>query len=73
MASGLKNAEECRAMASLCRQQAAFDPDRSWQLLGEAERWEYLAEAQSALHSNDRNPPRSGGKNLHLDVSVRRD
>ena len=48
MASGPKSAEEYRAMALLCRQQAACDPDKSWQLLGEAERWEYLADEQAA-------------------------
>jgi hypothetical protein len=44
MERGLKSAEACRATALLCRQQAACDPDNSWKLLGEAERWEYLAE-----------------------------
>ncbi|MBP0113850.1 hypothetical protein [Bradyrhizobium vignae] len=32
-----------RAMASLCRQTAARNPDRSWKLLAEAEYWEHLA------------------------------
>jgi hypothetical protein len=32
-----------RAMASLCRQTAAYHPDRSWKLLAEAEFWEHLA------------------------------
>ena len=40
----MKNASHYRAMASLCRQQAAYNPDKSWQLLGQAERWEHLAE-----------------------------
>jgi len=44
MERGPKSAEACRATALLCRQQAACDPDNSWKLLGEAERWEYLAE-----------------------------
>ena len=44
MERGLKSAEAYRATALLCRQQAACDPDNSWRLLGEAERWEYLAE-----------------------------
>jgi hypothetical protein len=44
MERGLKSAEAYRATALLCRQQAACDPDSSWKLLGEAERWEYLAE-----------------------------
>jgi len=36
--------EQCRAMALLCRQQAAVDPDQRWDLLARAESWEYLAE-----------------------------
>src|SRR5260370_1161471 len=48
MKSGPKSAEEYRATGLLCRQQAACDPDKGWQLLGEAERWEYLADQQSA-------------------------
>jgi hypothetical protein len=33
-------------MALLCRQQAAIDPDKRWDLLARAERWEHLAEQQ---------------------------
>ncbi|MET4424238.1 hypothetical protein [Bradyrhizobium sp. RT3a] len=36
-----------RAMALLCRQAAALNPDRSWKLLAEAEYWEHLAAAAS--------------------------
>jgi hypothetical protein len=36
--------EQCRAMALLCRQQAAIDPDKRWDLLARAESWEHLAE-----------------------------
>jgi hypothetical protein len=39
----MKNASQYRALASLCRQQAAYNPHLSWQLLGQAERWEHLA------------------------------
>jgi len=46
----MKSVAEYRAMASLCRQAAAYNPDRSWQLLGQAERWEHLAEAELACH-----------------------
>jgi hypothetical protein len=34
-----------RAMASLCRQSAAYHPDRSWKLLAEAEYREHMASA----------------------------
>ena len=49
-----KSAEAYRATALLCRQQAACDPDNSWRLLGEAERWEYLAEQILASRQNNR-------------------
>jgi hypothetical protein len=39
-----------RAMASLCRQSAAYHPDRSWKLLAEAEFWEHLASAALLEH-----------------------
>jgi hypothetical protein len=44
MRSKLDSAEQCRAMALLCRQQAAIDPDKRWDLLARAESWEHLAE-----------------------------
>ena len=40
-----KNAQRCRTMALLCRQQAVLHPDQKWKWLGQAERWEHLAEA----------------------------
>ena len=49
----MKNASFYRALASLYRQQAAYNPDRSWQLLGQAERWEHLAEQELASHFED--------------------
>ena len=55
MESGFKSAEAYRATALLCRQQAACDPDSRWRLLGEAERWEYLAE--QILASRQKNRP----------------
>ena len=39
-----------RALGSLCRQQAAYNPDQSWHLLGQAEKWEHLAEEELAAH-----------------------
>jgi hypothetical protein len=51
----MKNASHYRAVASLRRQQAAYRPDQSWQLLGQAERWEYLAEAEIADHFKECN------------------
>jgi len=66
MERGLKSAEAYRATALLCRQQAACDPDKSWQLLGEAERWEYLAEEQSAPDLKGCNLPQSGQRNTGI-------
>lgn len=39
-----------RAMASLCRQTAAYHPDRSWKLLAEAEFWEHAADVALLEH-----------------------
>jgi hypothetical protein len=78
MDRGLKSAEACRATALLCRQQAAYDPDNSWKLLGEAERWEFLAEqiwasrqnhrmaedSRSAIGTGTPNAPPSGSKTM---------
>ena len=60
MEAGFKSAEAYRATALLCRQQAAYDPDNSWRLLGEAERWEYLAE--QILASRQKNRTAEGTK-----------
>jgi hypothetical protein len=37
-----------RAMSSLCRQQAAYNPVQRCELISEAEHWEHLAEAELA-------------------------
>jgi hypothetical protein len=41
----METVRRMRAMASLCRQIAAYHPDRSWKLLAEAEYWEHMASA----------------------------
>jgi hypothetical protein len=51
----MKNVAEYRALASLCRQTAAYNPDKSWHLLGQAERWEHLAEQELASHFKECN------------------
>jgi hypothetical protein len=45
----MENVRRYRAMGRLCRQQALFHPDMSWHWLGQAERWEDLAETEIAL------------------------
>ena len=56
----MKNAAEYRALASLCRQQAAYRPDQSWKLLGQAERWEHLADVEIAAHFKECNANENG-------------
>jgi hypothetical protein len=45
----MENAQQCRAIALLCRQQASIHPDQNWKWLAQAERWEHLAEARLVL------------------------
>ena len=56
----MKNASQYRALASLCRQHAAYEPDLSWQLLAQAERWEHLAAEAISNHFNECNVSKSG-------------
>ncbi|WFU43374.1 hypothetical protein QA640_13545 [Bradyrhizobium sp. CB82] len=46
----METVRRLRAMASLCRQSAAYRPDRSWKLLAEAEYWEHAADAAVQEH-----------------------
>jgi hypothetical protein len=41
----MENAQRCRTLALLCRQQAVLHPEQKWKWLGQAERWEHQAEA----------------------------
>ena len=45
----MENAQRCRAIALLCRQQATLRPEENWKWLAQAERWEHLAEAAFTL------------------------
>jgi hypothetical protein len=51
----MKNVSRLRAMGSLCRQQAAYSPDRRWKLLAEAEYWEHLAQLEMSSYFKDSN------------------
>ena len=55
----MKNVRSYRAMALLCRQQAVFHPEKSWKYLGDAERWEHLAEAEISDPFNQCNTMRA--------------
>ncbi len=51
----MKNVIRFRAMASLCRQQAVYNPARNSRLLAEARYWEHLAAAEMAFHFKECN------------------
>jgi len=51
----MENAQRCRAIALLCRQQASLHPEQNWKWLAQAERWEHLAEARLVLRAE---PPK---------------
>jgi len=42
----MRDVRSYRALGSLRRQRAVFDPDNSWKWLSEAERWEHMADAE---------------------------
>ena len=46
----MESVRRYRALVSLCRQQAAYRPLQNWQLLGQAEHFEYLAEVELKAH-----------------------
>jgi hypothetical protein len=61
----MENVRRYRALASLCRQQAAYRPLQSWELLGQAEHFEYLAEVELKAHfgaCNAQNPEASAAE-----------
>ena len=55
----MKNVSRYRALGSLCRQQAAYNPAQSWQLLAKAEHWEHLAAVEMSSHFEECNTNRS--------------
>jgi hypothetical protein len=46
----VENVSRFRAMGSICRQRAVFDPQNSWKHLSDAERWEHLAAVEISDH-----------------------
>ena len=60
----MENVQHCRAMGSLFRQFAAFDPVHSWKYLIEAQKWEHLAEAEIASHFKECNTTESKAPEL---------
>ena len=55
----MENVRRYRAISSLYRQQAAYNPAQSWQLLAQAEHWEHLAHAEMSSHFEECNTNRS--------------
>ncbi|MGY8637152.1 hypothetical protein RAD15_32260 [Bradyrhizobium sp. 14AA] len=55
----MENVRRYRALASLCRQQAAYRPLQNWELLGQAEHFEYLAEVELKAHFDACNAQRN--------------
>jgi hypothetical protein len=55
----MENVRHYRAMGSLCRQLAVFDPIHSWKYLIEAQKWEHRAEAEIDSHFKECNTARS--------------
>lgn len=49
----MEKVQRYRAMGSLCRQHAAYNPTEAWKLLAEAERWEHLAVEASCLKESN--------------------
>jgi len=48
----MDNAQQCRSIALLCRQQAFLHPENNWKWLAQAERWEHLAGASLVLKAD---------------------
>ena len=61
MKNTTENVQRYRVMGSLCRQRAVFDPQNSWEHLGDAARWEHLAHAEIACDFRER-PGASSGR-----------
>jgi hypothetical protein len=64
----MDNVRRYRALASLCRQQAAYRPLQSWDLLGQAERFEHLAEAELKAHFDACNSSSQKGEAAEKDA-----
>ncbi len=64
----MENVRHYRAIALLCRQEAVLHPEDSWSWLGQAERWEHLAEAEITAHSKECNA--GSGCSLATDLTA---
>ena len=53
-----------RALGSLCRQQAAYNPGERWSLIAQAIHWEHLAEVEMSMHFEECNTAQSNAPEL---------
>ena len=67
----MENIQHCRAMGSLFRQFAVFDPVHSWKYLIEEQKWEHLSEAEIASHFKECNTTESMAPELRPTAQVR--
>jgi hypothetical protein len=65
----METVRRLRARASLCRQSAAYHPDRSWKLLAQAEHLEHLA--NSALLEHFRECTDGSGEQTQLQSTAK--
>jgi hypothetical protein len=61
----MKAIRRLRKMASLCRQQAAYNPAQRSKLLAEAEYWERLAQAETSFLHKECNATSSHAQPLN--------
>jgi hypothetical protein len=59
-----------RAMGSLCRQQAAYNPSLRCRFIAEAEYWERLAEFELSVHFEECNSHRSNSNDRRWETIV---
>ena len=50
----METVQTYRDMASISRQRAVFDHEHKWKHLGDAERWEHLAQVEIVSHFRGR-------------------
>ena len=55
----MQRVRRLRAMSSMCRQQAAYNPGQRWRFIAEAEYWEKLANFELAVHYEECNSYRA--------------
>jgi len=60
-----------RAMSSVCRQQAAYNPAQRCKFIDEAEYWENLAEHELAVHFEECNAYRSNPSGIAASIALR--